>query len=181
MAGDDTTQTVDLSDADSTPPRSAFFDQMREVMTGRWEGQYTNGTFAEPTSWNPVTIEYRQTSNGTAIVENYYSTQPEFSDMTAANMTTVYHKDRDDLRLTHYCGAANHPSMMATALNADDGLVTFDFTHITNLSATEDYHSRKLNLDIVSPDHIRIEYHGIQDGKIYSQAYDVTRVVDTSY
>ena len=158
--------------------KSDYFDYMAEVMTGRWEGKYTNGTFDQPTTWEPVTVEYRLTSNGTAIVENYFSDVPDFEESTSANMTTVYHKDRSELRLTHYCGAANHPSMTARYLDPDSGLVNFEFTHITNLDSSDDYHSRQLNLDIVSSDHIRIEYHGIQSGKVYSQAYDIKRVSD---
>lgn len=149
---------------------AAFFDTLQRVLTGAWEGRYTNGTFANPTEWAPVRVEYRETANGTAIIENYlFDTGPKVS------MTTVYHRDRDDLRLTHYCGARNHPSMIATAVDAAARNARFDFTHITNLAEHDDYHSRQLELQIVSDDHIRIQYHGPRRGTIFSQAYDLRR------
>ena len=150
---------------------SDFFDIMKETMTGRWTGNYTDGTFEEPSEWAPIAVEYRLTASETAIIEDYIDpTEPNVS------MTTVYYKDRDDLRLTHYCGAANHPSMLATSLDADNRRVDFDFTGITNLLNNDDYHSRRFELEIVSADHIKIQYHGVENGgKIASQAYDLKR------
>lgn len=149
---------------------SAFFDSLKETMTGNWQGRYTDGTFEAPTDWKPVRVEYRLTSNGTALVEDYL-----FGDTAAIGMTTVYHQDNNDLRLTHYCGAANHPSMIATSIDTATGRVLFDFTDITNLSKSDDYHSRQMEVTIVDEDHIRILYHGLQRGKIESQAYDLRR------
>ena len=149
---------------------SAFFDTLKTVMTGEWEGQYANGTFDKPKKWMPVRTEYRLTANGTALVEDYL-----YGDGPTVSMTTVYFQDRGDLRLTHYCGARNHPSMVATMLDQDERQVRFDFTSISNLQKSTDYHSRQFELDIVSDDHIRIQYHGLEDGNIASQAYDLKR------
>lgn len=149
---------------------SAYFGRLREVMTGHWEGRYTNGTFDAPTEWKPVRVEYRLTSNGTALVEDY-----RYGPTDRIGMTTVYHQDNNDLRLTHYCGASNHPSMIATGIDAASGTVLFDFTGITNLAKPEAYHSRQMEVTIVNEDHIRILYHGLQSGSIASQAYDIRR------
>lgn len=150
---------------------SAFFDTLKDVMTGSWEGRYANGTFENPQEWMPVRVEYRKTANGTALIEDYL-----FGEGSSVGMTTVYHQDRNDLRLTHYCGARNHPSMVATKLDTTSRVVQFDFTHITNLKNQDDYHSRQFDLDIVSRDHIKIQYHGLQAGEITSQVYDIRRV-----
>lgn len=163
------------SQTDPTPgaPPSAFFDTMKTVLTGTWSGQFTNGTFAEPTEWMPVSVEYRGTSRGTAIVEDYL-----FEGEDEPGMTTVYHQDNGNLRLTHYCGAQNHPRMIARTVDPEQGFVAFDFTDITNLDSQESYHSRQLELKLVADDHIQIQYHGLQRGEIYSQAYDLWRDQD---
>jgi len=155
--------------AESSAP-SAYFSRLKEVMTGEWVGQYTNGTFSKPGEWKPVRVEYRLTSNGTALVEDYL-----FGDSAVIGMTTVYHQDNDDLRLTHYCGASNHPSMIARELDADAQRVLFDFTSITNLKNAEDYHSRQMEVEIVASDHIKIQYRGLMEGEIRSQAYNLRR------
>lgn len=161
----------DQSDDNSAnSANSAFFGALKETMTGSWEGQYTNGTFEQPTDWDPVRVEYRLTANGTALIEDYL-----YGDSPSVGMTTVYFQDRGDLRLTHYCGARNHPSMVATMLDASRRQVRFDFTNISNLKNPDDYHSRQFELDIVSDDHVRIQYNGLQNGKIASQAYDLKR------
>ena len=140
-------------------------------MIGNWEGAYTNGTFENPTEWMPISVEYRLTAGESAIIEDYFD-----PDEPNVSMTTVYFMDRDDLRLTHYCGAANHPSMIATSLHAEDRKVAFDFTGISNLLNNDDYHSRRFELELVSTDHIKIQYHGVMSGgEIASQAYDLRR------
>lgn len=149
---------------------SAFFDTMMEVMTGAWEGQYTNGTFEDPTDWKPVRVEYRLTSKGSALVEDYL-----FGAGSEVGMTTVYFKDNNDLRLTHYCGAQNHPSMIAHQLDAGSRSVAFDFTGVTNLDTPQSYHSRRMEVNIISDDHIQILYRGLKNGEVYSQAYDLRR------
>ena len=154
----------------SITPHSDFFDSMSEVMKGVWVGQYTNGTFENPTDWMPVRVEYRTISRGSALVEDYF-----FGDETEAGMTTVYHIDNLELRLTHYCGARNHPRMLATKIDHESRTANFDFTDITNLATPHSYHSRDLDLKILSEDHIQIQYHGLQEGEVASQAYDLRR------
>lgn len=152
------------------PPSSAYMDRLKEVMTGEWTGRYTNGTFSEPTEWLPVRVVYATTAAGTAVVENYFT-----GDGPDVSMTTVYHQDRKDLRLTHYCGAGNHPSMVATRLDPANDEVRFDFTDATNVRNQDEYHSREFQLKIVSDDHLRIQYFGLQAGEVFGQAYDLTR------
>lgn len=154
--------------ADGAP--SSFFAVMKEVMTGAWEGEYTNGTFENPTEWKPVRVEYRLTSRGTALIEDYL-----FGGTPDIGMTTVYHADNNDLRLTHYCGASNHPSMIASELDAAGKWIAFDFTGITNLHGPQSYHTRRMEVHILSDDHIRVLYHGLKDGEVRSQAYDLKR------
>lgn len=155
--------------AEYAPP-SAYLDTLKSVLTGSWSGRFTNGTFEEPTEWMPVRVEYHVTSGGTAIVEDYFNNNSE-----DATMTTVYYKDNGNLRLTHYCGAQNHPRMIARSVDPEGRQVVFDFTDITNLATADSYHSRQLALRLVTDDHIQIQYHGLQNGKIYSQAYDLRR------
>jgi hypothetical protein len=153
-----------------TQPTVVHFDAMASVLTGNWEGQVTNGTFDAPTEWRPVRVEYRLTANGTALIEDYL-----FNEGPKVGMTTVYHKDNNDLRLTHYCGAANHPSMIARDFDPETRSLKFDFVNITNHKSPESYHSRQLILTIVDNDNIEITYHGLKNAKVNSQAYRLTR------
>ncbi len=163
-----------IADDDSAPANpsempSAFFDTLADVLTGTWVGQWTNGTFEDPAEWHAVQIEYRLTANGTALVEDYI--YPE-----GLGMTTVYHKDNNDLRLTHYCGAGNHPDMIARDFDMQARTVRFDFTGITNHASPDSYHSRKLELEIVDNDHVKIIYYGRHgEGHWRPQAYVLTR------
>ncbi|HSR51337.1 MAG TPA: hypothetical protein VLV83_10950, partial [Acidobacteriota bacterium] len=51
-------------------------------------------------------VNYRLTGGGSALIET-------FGRGEQGSMSTVYHLDGNDLRLTHYCGAKNQPRMKA--------------------------------------------------------------------
>ena len=50
-------------------------------------------------------------------------------------MTTVYHTDGSDLRMTHYCGARNQPRLKASRIDEAAGLAEFAFVDATGLAA----------------------------------------------
>ena len=77
-------------------------------------------------------------------------------------MVTV-HVD-NNLLLTHYCSAQNHPRMQTTV--SDDGKTfTFDFIDATNLASPADGHMRKLVLTIQDKDHFIEQWFFAQKGK----------------
>lgn len=46
-------------------------------------------------------------------------------------MTSVYHLDGDDLRMTHFCAAQNQPRLKAPRI--DQSVMEFSFVDFTNL------------------------------------------------
>src|SRR5215469_12024519 len=76
---------------------SKALDQLKSL-AGNWEGtaQWTGAR----TGSYPMNAAYYVTGNGSALVENLITEN-------APAMTSVYHLDGNDLRLTHFCGAQN--------------------------------------------------------------------------
>jgi hypothetical protein len=50
-------------------------------------------------------------------------------------MSTVYHLNGSDLRMTHYRGAQNQPRLMASHIDESTGTVEFSFVDVTNAAA----------------------------------------------
>lgn len=112
-------------------------------------------------------IEYRLTGKGSALIEEFIGDPP---------MTTVYHLDGDDLRLTHYCNAGNQPRMKAAAYR--DGMLKFDFVDVTNLSSPTAYHTRTLDIVFQDEDHVVLSFVGLKDGKEIATTHSLTRKRD---
>lgn len=109
-------------------------------------------------------IEYRLTGEGSALIEEFIGDPP---------MTTVYHLDGDDLRLTHYCNAGNQPRMKAAAYR--DGRLKFDFVDVTNLSSPTAYHTRTLDIVFQDEDHVVLNFVGLKNGKEIATTHSLTR------
>lgn len=101
-------------------------------------------------------ITYHLTGNGTSLIE-------EFRGRPA--MTSVYHMDGGNLRLTHFCNAGNQPRMKATAYDPAAGTLSFRFVDVTNLSKPTAYHTRDLEVVFQDEDHILLNFVGRKNGK----------------
>ena len=88
-------------------------------------------------------------------------------------MTTVYHMDGDELRMTHFCNAGNQPRMKAASYHGDS--IHFDFVDVTNLSAPEAYHTRTLRVEFVDVDHVDLHFVGLKAGKDVPGTVSLTR------
>jgi len=73
-----------------------------------------------------MNARYYLTGNGSAVVESLIVD-------TVPVMTTVYHTDGPDFRLTHFCGAQNQPRLKASRIDEEQGVMEFSFVDITNL------------------------------------------------
>ena len=109
-------------------------------------------------------IEYRLTGKGSALIEEFVGDPP---------MTSVYHLDGDDLRMTHYCNAGNQPRMMAALYESDT--LKFDFVDVTNLSAPNAYHTRTLDIAFQDVDHVVLNFVGLKDGTEIATTHTLTR------
>ena len=127
---------------------SKALEQLKSL-AGSWNGtaQWTgarSGTY-------PMNASYYVTGNGSALVENLI---PE---KTPA-MTSVYHLDGNDLRLTHFCGAQNQPRLKAKRIDLDHKAFDFDFVDITNLKLPDAPHVHGLEIRLLDPNHITVTF-----------------------
>lgn len=149
-----------------------FFATLRDVLPGNWEGEVADGTYGNTTSeWRPLRVDYHLTAGDTAIIEDYVTVGG-----TDVYMSTVYHLDNNDIRATHFCGAMNHPRMIARSVDLDESLARFDFVDVSNLKDPRDYHSRGLDLRVVDRDNVRVTFHGLQDGHTSSRVFVLRRM-----
>lgn len=102
---------------------SAALTQLRGL-AGEWEGSYVWS--GARTATGTMNVTYYETGNGSAVVEN-------LTVDGVPSMTSVYHLDGADLRMTHYCGAQNQPRLRARTIDLAKGILDFDFVDATNL------------------------------------------------
>ena len=153
--------------------RHAFFDTLMKTLPGHWEGQFADGSYENPTSdWRPIRVDYHVTAGGTALVENYLGRDG------SSIMTTVYHLDNNDIRATHYCGARNHPRMVARDFDPQSRTLTLGFVDVSNLQSAESYHSRDIELSLVDNDNVHVTFIGLENGKENSRVFALQRMAD---
>ncbi len=90
-------------DAEEMPKHDGSAELQRiKTLAGTWTGSVDHGSGPEP-----VTIVYRVTGGGSAVVET-------FNPDTPMEMVTVYHDRSGKLEMTHYCMLGNQPHMKMT-------------------------------------------------------------------
>lgn len=152
------------------PDRKAFFAELIETLPGRWDAQWADGLYENPTSeWSPTRVDYYVTSGGTALVENYLGSDEN------VYMTTVYHLDNNDIRATHYCGAMNHPGMVSREFNAGTRTLTLGFVDVSNLASPDSYHSRDIELSLVDENNVHVTFFGLEEGEESSRVFALKR------
>ena len=133
----------------------AAFGKLK-VLTGDWEGtlEWTgarNGT-------GSMNAAYYLTGNGSALVENLIK-------QNVPVMTSVYHLDGSDLRVTHYCGAQNQPRLKAKRIDLAHGAIDFGFVDITNLRSATAPHVHGLELRLTDSNHLTVTFLFQSDGR----------------
>lgn len=104
-----------------------------------------------------VGARYRLSGSGTAVVETLFPESPK-------EMITVYHRDGDQLVLTHYCCCGNQPRMRAR-LDGSRDQISFEFAGGSNLDPAKDKHMHDHRLRFTDTDHLRAEWDLFVDGK----------------
>ena len=106
-----------------------MFERLKGL-AGDWEGtfEWSNGR----TDSGKLKATYYLTGNGSALVENLVMGGSPM-------MTTVYHLDGAELRMTHYCAARNQPRLKASQIDESSGAIGFSFVHVTNAIASPAY------------------------------------------
>jgi hypothetical protein len=127
---------------------AAAFGQLK-ALAGDWEGTY-EWTGAR-TAAGSMTATYYATGNGSALVENLIMEGIPV-------MTSVYHLDGADLRMTHFCAAQNQPRLKAERVDLAHGIIDFGFVDVTNLPSPDASHVDGLELRLIDSDHITVTF-----------------------
>lgn len=127
---------------------SEAFTRLRRL-EGSWRGSYA-WTGARAAN-GAMTATYRVTGNGSALIEDLAIDEKPV-------MTSAYHLDKGDLRMTHYCAAGNQPRLKAGSIDLAKNVIRFDFVDITNLPAPDSPHVHGFMIRLVDADHIELEF-----------------------
>ena len=112
-------------------------------------GDWVAAESGEMVKKGDLVARYRLTGAGTAVVEELFPGTPH-------EMLTVYHRDGEDLVLTHYCMTGNQPRMRARPTDA--ARIAFAFDGGTNLDPARDQHMHSASFEFVSADEIRSQW-----------------------
>lgn len=145
---------------------AAALGQLRGL-AGEWEGSF-EWTGAR-TATGKVNATYAETGNGSAVVEN-------LAVDGVPSMTSVYHLDGGDLRMTHYCAAQNQPRLKARQIDLAKGVLDFDFVDATNLRSPDAPHVYGLEMRLLNADHITLAFLFEGSGKRSKELIDLKRV-----
>ena len=115
-------------------------------LAGTWVAADKDG---KPT--DQVVSVIKLTAGGSAVQETLFPGQPQ-------EMVSVYHLDKGDLVMTHYCCLGNQPRMKADP-KSPANQIKFLFAGGTNLDPAKDMHMHEGTLTFVDDDHI--EFSGV--------------------
>ena len=118
------------------------FERMTSLV-GEWKGASVDG--------KPATVTYTLVSDNSALMER-------LAMGGESEMVTMYHPDGDHLMMTHYCSAHNQPRMRSQTVAAGSKNITFDLVDVTNLSAPDAGHMKKLVVTFEDKDHFVQEW-----------------------
>ncbi len=138
-------------DSKSKASADATFEKIKK-MVGTWVEADKDG---KPT--DKVISVVRMTAGGSAVHETLFPGD-------AMEMVSVYHKDKDDVVMTHYCMLGNQPRMKAD-LSSPANKIRWVFAGGTNLDPSKDAHMHGAVVTIIDEDHVQIEGESWEGGK----------------
>lgn len=117
----------------------------------------------------PGVVRYEVVSGGTVVQEILFPG-------SAHEMRSMFHRDGQDLVMTHYCAMGNQPRMRLELHAATETELRFAFDGGTNFDPAKDLHVHSGFIRFEDPDTLKAEwavYRGAQEaGK---NAFDLTR------
>lgn len=105
-----------------------------------------------------VTLRYRVTAKGSAVIETLFVGQPE-------EMVTVYHRDGKDLVMTHYCAARNQPTLKA-ASKIEKKALSFACESVRNVASHDEGHMHAMTLTFVDDGKLKQAWTFAEKGKM---------------
>jgi hypothetical protein len=146
--------SLGFAQSSTTTGEAAF--QKLSALVGDWQGSYEwTGARHDGGKMN---VHYYLTGNGSALVE-------DLSTGDTPSMTTVYHLDNGDLRLTHYCAARNQPRLKATKIDLGKGTMEFTFVDVTNVPSLAAPFVHGLDVKVANADQLELTFHFESAGK----------------
>jgi hypothetical protein len=142
----------DDAPAKATPtPTHPGLEKIKKL-AGTWVEADKDG---KPT--DKVVSVVRVTAGGSAVHETNFPGTP-------MEMVSVYHLDKGELVMTHYCILGNQPRMKADP-KAPANQIKWVFAGGTNLDPAKDAHMHGATVTFVDDDHIAIEGEAWENGK----------------
>ena len=133
-------------------PKHEGSDELKRIkgLAGTWTGEVDHGKGPEP-----VTLVYRVTGGGSAVLET-------FNPGTPMEMVTVYHDRNGKLEMTHYCMLGNQPHMKLT--DSSEKSVSLELVKKSGIKKNE-MHMSALTIEFESADKIKQIWTVNNDGK----------------
>jgi hypothetical protein len=131
--------------SDSKPAPHPGLEKLKKL-AGTWVAADKDG---KPT--DKVISVVKVTAGGSAVQETLFPDSPQ-------EMLSVYHRDGEDLIMTHYCMLGNQPRLKADP-KSPANQIHFQFAGGTNFDPAKDKHMHEGTITFVDDDHI--EYSGV--------------------
>src|SRR5688500_12319125 len=141
---------ADDAPSKATPTHSGL--ERLKKMAGTWVEADKDG---KPT--DKVVSVVKVTAGGSAVHETFFPGQP-------MEMVSVYHLDKGDLIMTHYCVLGNQPRMKADP-KSPANQIKWVFAGGTNLDPAKDTHMHAATVTLIDDDHIEIAGEAWEGGK----------------
>ena len=136
------------SEASVAASRAAF--ERLTSLQGEWVGE------GLPDVPGPMTVTYRLTGGGSAIIETLFPGTP-------TEMVTLYTLEGGQLMLTHYCSMGNQPRMRAETMQGD--VLVFRYAGGANIDPWRDDHMHDARFEFVSENELLAEWTGWSGGR----------------
>ena len=140
------------ADADHKMPMPQASKELEQVkqLAGTWKG-----TSQGHDGVQPVTVEYRVTSAGSAVEEVLMKGTPH-------EMVDMYTDEGGKLTMTHYCAMGNHPHLLMK--EAAPGKIALAMGPTPGIRSKDD-HMDGLTLEFADANHLTQRWHCFKDGK----------------
>jgi hypothetical protein len=143
---------------------SAAFNEIKSLV-GNWEGTYQ---WIGQSARGEMGAKYYLTGNGTTVIEDLIQSGNII-------MTSAYHLDGNDVRVTHYCAAGNQPRLKADTPSTNDKSIRFKFVDITNLKEPGSGHVKAIELKFPEKDKLVIIFTFTTSGRESIEQIELTR------
>jgi hypothetical protein len=148
-----------------------YFDRLK-ALVGEWQGPYEwSGARSGKGDYQ---ARYSLTGLGSAVVEDLITPGGEIA------MTSIYHRDGADLRMTHYCATRVQTRMKATSIDEPQETVRFSFVDATNLQGPDAPHVNGFAIRFHDADHVTLFFTFTARGETSQERIELRRIGGTS-